>query len=198
MLLLVLISYLFGSLPFGIWVVRLLLGRDIRAGGSGHTGATNTFRQVGWRAGLAVAMLDIGKGASAAWLSQILLPGNPWAPVLATAGVVAGHCWPILAGFRGGMGLAALGGTMLVFSPSGFVLGVALAVSGTLLLRHTARGNILAGITYGPVFWFLSGNFEVALAASVGGLLVAARSLSNWNRRYHELWLDREPPTQAT
>lgn len=187
------LGYALGSLPFGVWVGRRAIGRDIRAAGSGHSGATNTLRQAGWASGLMVALLDLGKGFAAAWLAQRLGP-EPWAAAAATAGAVAGHCWPLFAGFRGGMGLAALGGALLALSPLGFMAGLGLAAAGTLALRHSARGNVLAGVLVGPVVWWLTGAPAPALAASAGGVIIAFRSLSDWRRVYRELWLDRERP----
>ena len=69
-ILITLLAYTLGSLPFGVIAGRLAAGRDVRAGGSGHTGATNVFRQAGWPAAAAVAVLDIGKGFAAAWLDR--------------------------------------------------------------------------------------------------------------------------------
>jgi glycerol-3-phosphate acyltransferase PlsY len=172
------LGYVLGSLPFGVWVGRVAVGRDIRDGGSGHSGATNTLRQAGLLPALAVAGLDIAKGLCAAWLGQRLGP-EPWGPTLATAGAVAGHCWPVFAGFRGGMGLGTLGGAMLAISPLGFAVGLGLAIVGTLVLRHSARGNALAGLLIGPAVWLVTGEGTPALAAGAGGLIVAARSLSD-------------------
>jgi glycerol-3-phosphate acyltransferase PlsY len=187
------VGYLLGSLPFGVWVGRLAMGRDIRAAGSGHSGATNTLRQAGLLPGLVVLALDLGKGFTAAWLGQ-RLGGEPWGPVLAAAGAVAGHCWPVFAGFRGGMGLATLGGALLAISLPSVAVGLGLAIAGTLALRHSARGNVLAGVLIGPVVWLALREATPALASGAGGLFIAARSLSDWRRVYRELWLDREQP----
>ena len=190
------ISYLLGSLPFGIWVGRIFLGRDIRSGGSGHTGATNTIRQAGWGAGLLVALLDVSKGL-AAGLIALRFGLEPWALTAAMAGAVAGHCWPVFARFRGGMGLSALGGVMLVVYPLGFAIGLCLAIAGLLVFRHGARGSVVAGIIYGPILWLVTQDITIAAAGLVGGLLVALRFMADWGRKYRELWLDREKPAGA-
>jgi glycerol-3-phosphate acyltransferase PlsY len=194
-------GYGLGSLPFGVWVSRLVAGRDIRSGGSGHSGATNTLRQLGLGPAVLVVVLDLAKGYVAGWLA---VRYGEWvgAPAMATAALVAGHCWPFLAGFRGGMGLAALGGAMLAIAPLGFVVGLALALAGLLVLRHGARGTFVAGLLYGPVMGLLTREAGPALAAGAGGIVVAARALSNWRRVYRSLWLDRargegQPATAA-
>jgi glycerol-3-phosphate acyltransferase PlsY len=197
LLVMAVLGYVLGSLPFGVWVGRVTVGRDIRDGGSGHSGATNTLRQAGLLPALAVAGLDMAKGLGAAWLGQRLGP-EPWGPAVAMAGAVAGHCWPMFAGFRGGMGLGTFGGAMLAISPLGLAVGLGLAIAGTLALRHSARGNALAGVVIGPAVWLFVGEATPALAAGAGGLIVAVRSLSDWRRVYRELWLDRERPEPPT
>lgn len=197
-LLLALTAYLLGSLPFGVWVGCAVTGRDIRASGSGHSGATNTLRHAGWLPGLVVMLLDGAKGFVAVWLARRLGPA-PWAPTLAAAAAVAGHCWPVFASFRGGMGLAAAGGGLLAMQPLAFVLGVGLAAAGSLVLRHSARGNALAGILIGPVTWLVLRDSGAALAGTAAGAVVAVRAMSDWRRVYRELWLDRDrrPGNQA-
>jgi len=94
------VAYLLGSIPTGLIVGWALLRRDIRAGGSGHSGATNTMRQAGWGAGVLVLALDIGKGALAEGLA-LRYGTMPLTPVLAGGAAVAGHCWPVFARFYG-------------------------------------------------------------------------------------------------
>lgn len=185
------LAYLLGSIPFGVLVGYGVTRRDIRAGGSGHSGATNTFRQAGVAAAVLVALLDLSKGFAAGWLAQ-RFGQSEWVIVLAGAAVVAGHCWPIWANFRGGMGLGTVGGVLLAVYPLGFALGLALVVAGTLIIRHAARGNILAGILLGPVLWLFSQSLVIGALGAGMGLVVVVRSLSDWGRVYRELWLDRE------
>jgi glycerol-3-phosphate acyltransferase PlsY len=184
-------AYFIGSLPFGLWVGQWVTGRDIRDGGSGHSGATNTMRQAGWGAGVLVLALDVAKGFAAVWLAA-RFGGGAAATVLSGAAVTAGHCWPVWAQFRGGVGLATAGGALLAVYPLGFLLGVGLAALGSLTLRHSARGNVAAGLLYGPVVWLFTRSTDIALLAGAAGLVVAGRSLSNWQRVYREVWLDRE------
>jgi glycerol-3-phosphate acyltransferase PlsY len=188
---LILVAYLLGSLPFALLVSRRVAGVDIRRVGSGHAGATNTMRAAGWPAGILVMALDVGKGYLAVWLAQRFGDGA-LVPALAAAGAVIGHCWPVLAGFRGGMGVATAGGALGAIWPLGLVLAVGLGAAGQLLLRQTARGNFLTGLLVAPLWWLFGAEpIDFALAAAVG-LLVSIRALSDWNRVYRELWLDRE------
>jgi len=186
------LAYLLGSIPFGVILGRIATGRDIRAGGSGHAGATNVMRQAGWRVAIISAVLDVAKAFAGVWLAR-QFGATPWVPALAATAAVAGHCWPIFGGFRGGMGLSGVGGALLALYPLGLVTALGLAIAGTLILRHSARGNIAAGLLLGPVLWLVSRSAPIGLAATGAGLVVAIRSLSDWGRVYKELWLDREP-----
>src|SRR5512147_2720319 len=110
-----LLGYLSGSLPFSIWVTRRLKGVDVREAGSGHATTTNTIRQAGFAAGALVLILDIAKGFIPTWLALRYTPAELviYIVPLTAAAAVAGHCWPVFAGFRGGMGLATTGGCLL-------------------------------------------------------------------------------------
>lgn len=188
-------AYLIGSIPFSVLITKIFTGEDVRASGSGHAGATNTMRTAGWVAGILVLILDLGKGALVVWLADTFAdPGVHHAITRSAAAgfAIIGHCWPIMARFRGGMGMATAGGALLYLWPLGFVLGVGLAAAAQLIVRHSARGNILTGLLIAPL-WALFGadwsRLGVALAA---GLVIALRAASDWNREYRELWFDRE------
>jgi glycerol-3-phosphate acyltransferase PlsY len=187
----ILIAYGLGSLPFAVWITRWRTGEDIRRTGSGHAGATNVMRAAGWAVGAAVLLLDLGKGYLALALAMRLVE-SPLGLGLAAAALVAGHCWPILAGMRGGMGMAAGGGALVAVWPLGFVLAVGLAALMQLLIRHSARGNFAGGLLLTPL-WLLFGASAQALAIAAGiGIVISIRATSNWHREYRELWFDRE------
>ena len=188
---LTLLAYLLASIPFGVIVGRMATGGDIRAHGSGHAGATNVMRQAGWRVAIVAAVLDVAKAFVGVWLAH-QFGAAPWVPALAATAAVAGHCWPVFGGFRGGMGLSGVAGAMLALYPLGVVIGLGLVIIGSLVLRHSARGNIAAGLLLGPAVWLVSQSAPVGLAATGAGLVVAVRSLSDWGRVYGELWLDRK------
>jgi len=188
------LGYLSGSLPFSLWVTRLVKGVDVRDAGSGHATTTNTIRQAGLGWGALVLILDIAKGFIPTYFA--LQVGQyailPYVVPLTAACAVIGHCWPILAQFRGGMGLATFGGALLAVNWFAFVIGLGVLLLLTLTIHHGARASIVTGILMAPVFWLfnLRGiEFWIAIA---GGLVIAYRFLIDWNRTYRELWLDRE------
>ncbi len=185
------LGYLVGSLPFALWVGRIAGRRDIREGGSGHAGATNVMRQAGWAAGGVTLLLDAGKGVLAVQMARWL--GVPTAAPMAAGLAVAGHCWPVLAGFRGGMGMSTAAGAVLAAHPLGLAIAVGLGAACNLGLRHTARANLVTGLLVGPLL-VLFGIPSLAVQTAIAvGSVVALRGLSDWDRVYRELWFDRQP-----
>jgi glycerol-3-phosphate acyltransferase PlsY len=127
-----LLSYLIGSIPFGLIVVHLKTGKDIRQIESGRTGGTNAMRAAGYPAGIVTGALDILKGACAVWLARWLVPGNAWLEVVAPILAILGHNYSIFlaeydekSGFRlrgGAGGAPAIGGVAGLWLPSIFIL----------------------------------------------------------------------------
>lgn len=120
LILLLILAYLLGSIPSGVWIGKLFFKKDIRQHGSGNTGTTNTFRVLDKTAGIVVLLMDILKGTLATCLPMIFhLSGtNPlWFGVCA----ILGHTFPIFAGFKGGKAVATSAGMLLGFNPVFFV-----------------------------------------------------------------------------
>ena len=124
-------AYLFGSLPFGLLVVKLISGKDIRNVESGRTGGTNAMRAAGLGAGLLTALLDILKSAATVWVARALT-GNEWIHALAPIAAILGHNHSIFLiersenghlRLRGGAGGAAsLGGSLGLWWPSVLIM----------------------------------------------------------------------------
>ena len=127
----VLASYIFGSIPFGLIVVKLMTGRDIRTVASGRTGGTNAMRAAGPWAGFWTAILDILKSAATVWLAQAVT-ANVWIHCLAPIAAILGHNHSIFLiergqdgriRMRGGAGGAAAGGGAFgLWPPAAFIL----------------------------------------------------------------------------
>lgn len=186
-----LLGYLSGSLPFSIWVTRYVKDVDVREAGSGHATTTNTIRQAGFGWGVLVLILDISKGFIPTYLA-FKFTNNPWVTAVTAAFAVAGHCWPLFAQFRGGMGLATFGGSLLAVNWLAMLLGLALLIALLLITRHGARASVYTGILISPLFWILHLRGIELWIAIACGLVIAYRFLIDWNRKYRELWLDRE------
>ncbi len=128
MLVLLVLSYIVGSIPFGLLIVRLSTGKDIRRVESGRTGGTNAMRAAGIWAGIGTAIMDLIKGAFVVWIARLLAPGNLWLQVLAPVAAIVGHNYSVFLTerdingrlrFRGGAGGATtVGGAMGLWAPS--------------------------------------------------------------------------------
>jgi len=125
---LLLVSYLLGSIPMGLLMVKLSTGKDIRTVESGRTGGTNAMRAAGFWVGLGTAILDVLKAAASVWLARWLLPGRVWVEVLAPIMAIIGHNYSIFLierkedgtlRLRGGAGGApTVGGALGLWPPS--------------------------------------------------------------------------------
>src|SRR5512146_699002 len=102
-------AYLIGSIPFGLIVVKVISGKDIRRVASGRTGGTNAMRAAGWVAGAFTALLDILKSAVTVWIATVLTP-NVWMHALAPVAAIVGHNWSIFLAERTAEGRLRLGG----------------------------------------------------------------------------------------
>ncbi len=185
-----LIGYLSGSLPFAIWITRLVKGVDVRDAGSGHATTTNTIRQAGFLPGALVFVLDVAKGFGPTWLALKAAP-VVWIVPLTAAMAVIGHCWPVFAGFRGGMGLAPANGGMMAAAPLAILIVYATLALLTLILRHSARASVVTGILFTPLLWAAGVRGPLLWIGAAVGVVVAFRFMIDWNRRYREVWLDR-------
>ncbi len=185
------VGYLVGSISSGYVVGRVYRNVDLRAVGSGSTGATNTFRTLGRGAGLLVATLDILKGALAVVFAQLVFAdgaGRPIAEALAAVFVVIGHCWPITLRGRGGRGVATGFGALLFVATPAWASAVAAFAIGLAITRMVSVGSLaaVAGALAGYLVFSATGwvSFHWATLAFIviGGLIVYARHLPNIQR----------------
>ncbi|HNB52816.1 MAG TPA: glycerol-3-phosphate acyltransferase [Anaerolineales bacterium] len=188
-----LLGYLSGSLSFALWITRAVKGVDVRKTGSKHATTTNTIRQAGFGPGIIVLILDISKGFLPVFLA-VRTHQPDWIIGLTAAAAVAGHCWPLFAGFQGGMGLATTGGALLAVNWLAFLVGLAILIALTLGLKHGARASVITGLAIAPIFFLMGQRGAVLWIGVLAGVIIAIRFAIDWRREYKELWLDR---TQA-
>jgi glycerol-3-phosphate acyltransferase PlsY len=145
-------SYLLGSIPFGYLAGRLG-GIDIRQAGSGNVGATNVVRVLGKRYGYPVFAFDFLKGFGAVKISMLIAPGRPpeWnSPeifgILAALSSVLGHLYPPWLRFKGGKGVATSAGALLALTPVATLIGVAIWIIVFWLTRYVSLASITAAV----------------------------------------------------
>lgn len=150
-------AYLFGSIPTAVWIGQAFYGVDVREYGSGNAGATNTFRVLGKKAGIAVMILDIFKGWTATNLAYLIGlsitgPQNSvqFVNYQLALGIIAvmGHLFPVFAGFRGGKGIATLFGMILAVQSGAALLCVLVFITVLLISKYVSLSSILAGFTF--------------------------------------------------
>ena len=148
---LMLVSYLAGSIPVGVLVARVAGGVDPRTIGSGRTGGTNALRALGRKWAAVVVLGDLAKGALPVLLARVVSPSEPLVEALCGAAAVAGAIWSVFAGFRSGRGVGTGVGTMLVIQPLAVVLAAPVFIGVILLTRYVSLGSLLGSAAMLPV-----------------------------------------------
>jgi glycerol-3-phosphate acyltransferase PlsY len=172
-------GYLMGSIPFGVLLTRLFGAGDLRQIGSGNIGATNVLRT--GRKGLAAAtlLLDGLKGAVAVVLARHFVPElGDHAAMIAGAGAMIGHCYPVWLKFKGGKGVATLLGLSFALA---WPIGVAFAIvwiASVLIFRISSLGGMLGAVA-APVAALVLGNMVFAAGLAGLALIVLRRHRDN-------------------
>lgn len=192
MILLLLAAYLLGSIPTSIIAGKALRGIDIREHGSRNPGATNTFRVLGWKIGVAVGLIDILKGLLAVIVLPSLIPSGSRMSlevrgILAGLAAVSGHVWTVFAGFRGGKGVGTAFGVFLGLAPIPSLAAAVVWTALTFGTGYVSVGSIAAAAAL-PAAVIAMGlwrdDFSPAVAgfSVIVGLLVILRHRSNIGR----------------
>jgi glycerol-3-phosphate acyltransferase PlsY len=177
-------GYLIGSIPFGLVVVRLLRGEDIRAHGSGNIGASNVWRVYGRWLGVPVAFLDVAKGFVPAFVG--LKIGGEWVGVLAGAAAMFGHARPIWLGFtKGGKMVATAGGVTLALAPLAAGLCLLVWLATFVLFRYASLASLATAFAL-PVFCLvLDEPWPTVVFATAASLAVIVVHRQNIRRLLH-------------
>jgi len=177
----ILLAYLSGSIPSGVWVGRMARGIDIRKHGSGNTGAANVARVVGVPWGVLVGLIDVLKGfAPVFWLGPIAMPGSSLAlgdlRLILGAAAVVGHLFPVFAGFKGGKGVLTGMGVLIALLP--LEVAIAAGVWGIIFAatRIVSVGSLVGAVALVITVLVRRFAFHAPIADSlvVASLLLAA------------------------
>lgn len=139
-------SYLIGSIPFALVIGKLFYSTDIRGYGSGNLGATNSFRVLGKRAGTVVAIADLMKGSIACFLPMMLRSNV--SPILCGLLAIIGHAFPVFAGFKGGKAVATSAGVLLFLVPLGTFSACIVFFISLLTSKYVSLSSILGAFPY--------------------------------------------------
>jgi len=185
-LLLVLLAYLSGSVPYGLLLARVVAGVDVRRVGSGNIGATNAARAGGRWLGVLVLVLDVAKAVLPLLLARAVLAAAPapdgWLTAAAVA-AFAGHVFPVWLRFRGGKGVATGLGVFVVLAPWAALAGAAAyaAVYGTT--RLSSLGSLVGtAVCCAGGFWAYGPGNPIPWAGLAIALVIALRHRENVRR----------------
>ena len=170
----IILSYLAGSIPTAIIASRIVMKDDVRNHGSGNAGATNVFRVMGWKPALVVVLIDIGKGTLATLLISRMgaasIPLDPMlVQILAGAAAIVGHVWTVFAGFRGGKGVGTAFGVLVGLAPLASLVALCVWLILVVTTRIVSVGSLSAGVVFPVVLFVQRYVFDGAVA---GGLLI--------------------------
>ena len=218
----VLIGYLLGSIPFGLLISKRSNKIDIRQYGSGKIGATNVLRAVGRKAAALVVFLDVSKGALAVVLAGLIIGrsylvvgdfglGALVAQVLAALAAMAGHNWSVFLKFQGGRGVATFMGGLIALCPVAAIFGGEIFIIGAGLTKFASLGSIAGTVgTYAilvPLTIMNGFPIEYLVYALIGTIVVIIMHRGNIRRLVSgkERKLDEKagevgssPPTETT
>ena len=182
-LLAIAIAYALGGIPFGLIIVKLKTGKDVRHSGSGNIGATNVLRTTGIAAGILTLVLDAAKAWLAVWLADRLTGGSTLWMSFAALAVLAGHVFPAWLSFKGGKAVASFIGAFayLAWLPLVAVLLIFIAVLA--VTRYLSLGSIIAAGLFPFACWMiLHPDWPLLVAAIGGATLIIWRHKANMER----------------
>ncbi len=180
------LGYLLGGVPFGVIVARVFYKVDITTLGSGNTGGTNVYRNLGWKAGLAVAALDIAKAAIPTAVG-LWLADPAWGPDaadwLAIAGGVAaavGHSYSPYIRLRGGKAVSSFGGIVIVLMPLNAAILLPLFALYVAVIRIVSVSSMLIAATLPVLTWVIyPGRTPLMVVSVLAFLFVVWRHRTN-------------------
>ena len=187
LIIVVLLGYFIGAVPFAFVIGKLFFHVDVRKHGSGNLGGSNTGRVLGKKAGLAVMTLDILKVTLVVFLSMVL-SNHSCAVALGAVSAAIGHCYPVFLRFRGGKAVATMYGFFFGlwvcagYSPVTFFLPLVTFLVVLYLFKIVALSSMssaVAGVIY---IWCVSDNPSVTVAAAIFALLIILRHRENMHR----------------
>lgn len=188
-IILLILAYLLGSIPSGLWIGQAFFNINLREHGSGNTGTTNTFRILGKKAGMATFVIDFFKGTLATLL-PLIFHVQGVSPIVFGLLAVIGHTFPIFAKFKGGKAVATSAGVIFGFAPL-FCLYLAVIFFGILYLGSmislssiSAAIAAIIGALLFPLFGFILTSYDLLFTVIIIGLasLVIVRHKDNIKR----------------
>jgi len=176
------LSYLLGSIPTGLWLGLRLRGVDIREAGSKNIGATNTMRVLGKPLGAIALTADIAKGLIPVVGIARLSPADAQLPILCGVAAILGHSFSLFLKFRGGKGVATSAGVFLGLATWPALIAIGVFASITAATRMVSAGSVCAAAALAISVWFFPLSIVIRVVTGVVALLVIVKHRSNIQR----------------
>jgi glycerol-3-phosphate acyltransferase PlsY len=174
----ILTAYLIGSIPFALLLARRFGGYDLHRVGSGNIGAANVLRASGVKTAVAVALLDISKGAAGVIVAGRMTSAD-YAGAIAGFAAVVGHIYPVWLRFRGGKGVATACGVFSILAPLAVPPAFIAFIAAIWTTRYISLGSVMASLVLPPVAWLTGAPEAVVIAACATATLIVFRHRSN-------------------
>lgn len=186
------ITFLLGSIPWGVIISKCVYKKDIRKEGSGNIGTTNAMRSLGAKGGIIVFLLDFSKGLLAGWLGLLVsnnvialadwLAGAPLG--VAFIGCVWGHIFSPWLAFKGGKGIAvAVGAIVFVFGPVGLLIEIAVFIILVIITKYVSAGSIAAAVICPFIaLWLHFGQWALIIMCAIAAITVIWAHRANIKR----------------
>lgn len=180
-LLVILLSYIIGSIPNGLVIGKLMGGIDLRQYGSKNIGATNAFRVLGPLPALLVFLTDAAKGVVGVFLGQQLI-GTPVALLVGGIAAISGHNWSLFLGLKGGRGVATGLGVIAFLTPGVTVIVFTVWAIIVYFTRYVSLGSVIAAALVPILMWFSGETIEYLIFGIIAALFVIIRHKPNIER----------------
>ncbi|MGL5205887.1 MAG: glycerol-3-phosphate 1-O-acyltransferase PlsY [Acidaminococcaceae bacterium] len=178
----IIIGYVFGSIPSGLVLVRMVCGIDIREYGSKNIGTTNVFRTVGGRMASIVLVADVVKGILAVLLVRYLFQSDLHLELLTAIASLLGHNYSLFLGFKGGRGVATGLGLILLFMPDVCIFSFTVWLVIVFVTRYVSLGSIVGAFITPIVAYYRGYPIELVLFALAACVFVIVRHYENMKR----------------
>lgn len=193
-ILIVILGYVIGSFNLSYFLAKFR-GYDIRQHGSGNAGASNVVIMMGKRIGIFVALVDIFKAFIVCFVAMKVFPDKVYIGALAGTSVMIGHIFPFYMNFKGGKGLATLGGTILALDPKMFVVLLAIAIVLAVVINYICVVPMTISVVFAAVYGYTRRSLLSFLILMVAAVIINLKHIENLRRikagteaRFSLLW----------
>jgi glycerol-3-phosphate acyltransferase PlsY len=180
-LIIIILAYLVGSIPFGLILSKLFAKTDIRKAGSGNIGATNVFRVLGKKLGALTLLFDILKGAVFVLIAEGITNSEIWASLAGLAAFL-GHLYPIYLKFRGGKGVATSIGIFLFLAPYALFVDLGIFLLVVYQTRYVSFSSLIAAALLPVILLVFAYSKIYIILALIMGVFIFLRHRENIQR----------------